>query len=162
MKKFIVVMTMLIICSTIPIFGYESADSYVCKLNDSVGEMRMELSEKEEVSILKGINEGYLKPSIANDENLRNAMADLSKELKKERISNQQLNEKNLQLVTTIEETISLLDDTIFYKKELLNSDENTLSKMQKLIFEDDKKVELVNNKIEEINKIYEEINQFI
>lgn len=162
MKKFIVVMAMLMICSTIPIFGYESSDTYVCKLNNSIGEMRMELSDKQEVSILKGINEGYSKPSIENDLNLRNAMKDLSKELKKERIANQQLNEKNLQLVTTIEETISLLDDTISYKQELLNSDENTLSKMQKLIFEDDKKVELVNNKIEEINKIYEEINQFV
>ena len=54
-----------------------------------------------------------------------------------------------------------LLDNTIECKKEILNSNDKNLTKGQRLLKEDDKKVKAANKKIEKINSIYKEINNF-
>ena len=72
---------------------------------------------------------------------------------------NKNLQEKHNALMKELTELTNLLNDTIECKKEILNSNDTNLTKGQRLLSEDDKKVKLVNEKIEIINALYEEIN---
>ena len=156
MKKIIMVSILLIQITTSTSFA--NSNDYISNLNNSIGEMKIELEEKNKVSLLKGIDDGYLIPEIENVQNLKNELIGLNGNLKKQNIKNNDLKEKNDLLVKNIDELIVLLNDTIDYKKGLM--EESALVKFVKLIVEDDYKVSLANNKIKEINKIYKDINK--
>lgn len=160
MKKLIIASILVMQLTTIYTFAENQDNEYVYRLNDTFGEMNLELEDKNKICLLKGINEGYIIPVNENNENLKEALIGLKETLEKEEIKNKKLDEKNELLVKNIEETISLLEENISFNNALMN--ENGFKKISKLLFKSDKKVDLVNSKIEEINKIYEEINNLI
>lgn len=160
MKKLIIASILVMQLTTIYTFAENQDNEYVYRLNDTFGEMNLELEDKNKICLFKGINEGYIIPVNENNENLKEALRGLKETLEKEEIKNKKLDEKNELLVKNIEETISLLEENISFNNALMN--ENGFKKISKLLFKSDKKVDLVNSKIEEINKIYEEINNLI
>ena len=111
--------------------------------------------------LLNGIDEGYIVPSINNDTKLKDCLSGLVDNIKDTKIINKNLQEKHNALMKELTELTNLLNDTIECKKEILNSNDASLTKGQKLLSEDDKKVKLVNEKIEVINNLYMEINNF-
>lgn len=138
---------------------------YISLINTNIAELNAEVELKEKANLgtvlLNGIDEGYIVPSINNDTKLKDCLSGLVDNIKDTKIINKNLQEKHNALMKELTELTNLLNDTIECKKEILNSNDASLTKGQKLLSEDDKKVKLVNEKIEIINALYKEINSF-
>ena len=170
MKRILMVTVLVIGLTTGSVLAYNNnvkmnTEQYVSMLNTYISEMNAEVEPQEKANLgtilLNGMNDGYIKPSINNDTKLMNCVSGLVNNIKETKIINKELQSKHTTLMDNMEELVSLLNDTIEYKKEILNSNEKSLVKGQKLVTEDEEKVKLVNGKIEEINSLYEEINNF-
>lgn len=170
MKKLIISFLIAGSLTTGSVFAYNknlelNTLEYISLINTNIAEMNAEIEPKEKANLgtilLNGMDEGYIIPSINNDTKLKNCISGLVDNIKDTKIMNKNLQEKHNALIKELTELTNLLNDTIECKKEILNSNDTNLTKGQRLLSEDDKKVKLVNEKIEIINALYEEINSF-
>lgn len=144
-----------------------NAEQYINVLNTSIGEMKDEIEPKEEATLMNilvngGIKEGYIKPSINNDVKLKNCLIGLIDNMEDTKISNSILEKKHSELMSQMSELVTLLDDTISCRMEILNSDSTSFKKAKDLLTKDESKVQLVNDKIDQVNLTYETINSMI
>lgn len=143
-----------------------NTQQYISTLNTNIGEMNLDLGDKEDTGIFKvltkGVDDGYIKPSINNDTKLKSKVEGFIISMKDTKIINNNLQIKHDELINNMNELVLLLNDTILFKNDLIKSDYKSLDKMQKLLAIDEKKIKLVNDKIDEINTVYQEINNFI
>ena len=170
MKKLIISFLIAGSLTTGSVFAYNknlelNTLEYISLINTNIAEMNAEIEPKEKSNLgtilLNGMDEGYIIPSINNDTKLKNCISGLVDNIKDTKIMNKNLQEKHNALMKELTELTNLLNDTIECKKEILNGNDTNLTKGQRLLSEDDKKVKLVNEKIEIINALYEEINNF-
>lgn len=170
MKKIIVSLLIIGSLTTGSVFAYNknvelNTEEYISLINTNIAELNAEVEPKEKANmgtiLLNGIDEGYIIPSINNDTKLKNCISELVNNIKDTKILNKKLQNKHNELMTELTDLTELLDNTIEYKKEILNSNDKNLTKGQRLLKEDDKKIKAANKKIEKINSIYKEINNF-
>lgn len=138
---------------------------YIKTINTNISRLNAELENKEKVTIgtifLNGIEEGYIKPSINNDVKLKSSIVELIDNIENIKTSNNNLQIKHGKLVIELKELTTLLNNTIECKTKILDSNSMILIKCKNLLFEDDKKINIVNKKIDSINTLYKEINNF-
>ena len=170
MKKIIISLLIIGSLTTGSVFAYNknvelNTEEYISLINTNIAELNAEVEPKEKANMgtifLNGIDEGYIIPSINNDTKLKNCISELVNNIKDTKILNKKLQNKHNELITELTDLTELLDNTIECKKEILNSNDKNLTKGQRLLKEDDKKVKAANKKIEKINSIYNEINNF-
>ena len=170
MKKIIISLLIIGSLTTGSVFAYNknvelNTEEYISSINTNIAELNAEVEPKEKATMgtifLNGIDEGYIIPSINNDIKLKNCVSELVNNIKDTKILNKKLQNKHNELMTELIDLTELLDNTIECKKEILNSNDKNLTKGQRLLIEDDKKVKAANKKIEKINSIYNEINNF-
>lgn len=170
MKKIIISLLIIGSLTTGSVFAYNknvelNTEEYISLINTNITELNAEVEPKEKATMgtifLNGIDEGYIIPSINNDIKLKNCVSELVNNIKDTKILNKKLQNKHNELMTELIDLTELLDNTIECKKEILNSNDKNLTKGQRLLIEDDKKVKAANKKIEKINSIYNEINNF-
>ena len=170
MKKIIVSLLIIGSLTTGSVFAYNknvelNTEEYISLINTNIAELNAEVEPKEKANmgtiLLNGIDEGYIIPSINNDTKLKNCISELVNNIKDTKILNKKLQNKHNELITELTDLTELLDNTIECKKEILNSNDKNLTKGQRLLKEDDKKIKAANEKIEKINSLYKEINNF-
>lgn len=170
MKKIIVSLLIIGSLTTGSVFAYNknvelNTEEYISLINTNIAELNAEVEPKEKANmgtiLLNGIDEGYIIPSINNDTKLKNCVSELVNNIKDTKIFNKKLQNKHNELMTELIDLTELLDNTIECKKEILNSNDKNLTKGQRLLREDDKKIKAANKKIEKINNIYKDINNF-
>ena len=164
MKKIIISLLIIGSLTTGSVFAYNknvelNTEEYISLINTNIAELNAEVEPKEKANmgtiLLNGIDEGYIIPSINNDTKLKNCISELVNNIKDTKILNKKLQNKHNELITELTDLTELLDNTIECKKEILNSNDKNLTKGQRLLKEDDKKVKAANKKIEKINSIY-------
>ena len=170
MKKFIISLLIIGSLTTGSVFAYNknielNTEEYISLINTSISELNTEIELKEKANIgtilLNGIDEGYIIPSINNDTKLKNSITKLVNNIKDAKIYNKKLQDKHDKLILELNSLTELLQNTIECKNEILNSNDKNLVKGQKLLKEDDKKIQKVNEKIDIVNNLYKEINGF-
>ena len=170
MKKIIISLLIIGSLTTGSVFAYNknvelNTEEYISLINTNISELNAEVEQKEKANMgtifLNGIDEGYIIPSINNDIKLKNCVSELVNNIKDTKILNKKLQNKHNELITELTDLTELLDNTIECKKEILNSNDKNLTKWQRLLKEDNKKIKAANKKIEKINNIYKEINNF-
>ena len=170
MKKIIISLLIIGSLTTGSVFAYNknielNTEEYISLINTSISELNTEIELKEKANIgtilLNGIDEGYIIPSINNDTKLKNSITKLVNNIKDAKIYNKKLQDKHDKLILELNSLTELLQNTIECKNEILNSNDKNLVKGQKLLKEDDKKIQKVNEKIDIVNNLYKEINGF-
>ena len=170
MKKIIALLLIIGAFTTSSVFAYNknvelNTEEYINLLNTNMSELRAEIEIKEKANLgtilLNGIEEGYIIPSINNDTKLKEGITELINNVKDVKIYNKKLQNKHDELILKLNSLTELVNVSIKCKKEILNSNDKKLVKGQRLLQEDDKKIDIINNKIEEINDLYKEINNF-
>lgn len=171
MKRIMIATVIIFSLTTSGILAYNknvklNTQEYINMLNTTIGELNDELESKEKATLgnifSKGIDEGYIVPSINNDTKLKESISGLIDNIKETKIINKDIQLKHNELMHHMEDLTILLENTIECKNKILKSKENSLKKGQMLLTEDGKKVRSANNKIDEINNLYKEINNFI
>lgn len=171
MKRALIVTMMVIGLTTGSVFAYSNnikmnTEQYVSMLNTYISEMNVEVEAQEKATLgnilLEGMDNGYIIPSINNDTKLKNCISGLMDNIKETKIVDKDLQNKHISLMDQMKELVKLLNNTIQCKKDILNSNDKSLVKGQKLLSEDEEKIKLVNEKINSINQTYNEINNFI
>ena len=170
MKKIIALLLIIGAFTTSSVFAYNknvelNTEEYINLLNTNMSELRAEIEIKEKANLgtilLNGIEEGYIIPSINNDTKLKEGITKLINDVKDVKIYNKKLQNKHDELILKLNSLTELVNSSIKCKNEILNSNDKKLVKGQRLLQEDDKKIDIINDKIEEINDLYEEINNF-
>lgn len=159
------VMSILITLSLCSIANAESLNNeeYINKLNTNLAEMRLETDIKGgsfAKLLVSGIDDGYLKPEIIKLEKFRESLNGLILNMENIVIENKELESKHNEFITSAKNIVKLLDKDINVKKELLNSNANSLIKISKLLKIDNNQSKEVNDYIEKANAIHKEINQ--
>ena len=170
MKKILVLLLIIGAFTTSSVFAYNknielNTEEYINLINTNMTELKDKIEIKEKANLgtilLNGIEEGYIIPSINNDIKLKEGITELINNIKDVKIYNKNLQNKHDELILKLNSLTELVNVSIKCKKEILNSNDKKLVKGQRLLQEDDKKIDIINNKIEEINDLYKEINNF-
>ena len=170
MKKIIALLLIIGTFTTSSVFAYNknvelNTEDYINLINTHMTELKNEIEDKEKANLgtilLNGIEEGYIIPSINNDVKLNKVITELVNNVKDVKIYNKKLQNKHDELILALNNLTELVNSSIKCKNEILNSNDKKLVKGQRLLQEDDKKIDIINDKIEEINNLYKEINNF-
>ena len=164
MKKIIALLLIIGAFTTSSVFAYNknvelNTEEYINLLNTNMSELRAEIEIKEKANLgtilLNGIEEGYIIPSINNDIKLKEGITELINDVKNVKIYNKKLQNKHDELILKLNSLTELVNSSIKCKRDILNSNDKKLVKGQKLLQEDDKKIDIINDKIEEINEAF-------
>ena len=170
MKKILVLLLIIGAFTTSSVFAYSknielNTQEYIDLINTHMSDLKDEIGVKEKANLgtilLNGIEEGYIIPSINNDVTLNKVITKLINNVKDVKIYNKKLQNKHNELVLELNSLTKLVNSSIKCKTDILNSNDKKLVKGQRLLLEDDKKINIINSKIEEINELYKEINSF-
>ena len=171
MKKILASLLIIGAFTTSSVFAYNknvelNTEEYINLINTNISELRTKMEDKEKANLgtifLNGIEEGYIIPSINNDMKLNKVITELVNNVKDVKIYNKKLQNKHDKLILALNNLTELVNSSIKCKNEILNSNDKKLVKGQRLLQEDDKKIDIINDKIEQINDLYKEINNFV
>lgn len=135
---------------------------YINQLNTFIGEMNME-TDIPENSIFKiltcGVDNGYLRPEIVKLENISQSLNGLVLNIENETIENDSLQDRHNELMCKFKTIVTLLENDIESKKEILETNDNDFVKIKKIL-KLGKNTKVINNEITEANEIFKEINR--
>ena len=126
MKKLLLTLLIIVGISINPKFIYSenlNINEYIKLINISISELNANIEPIEKANLkttlLNGLNEGYIIPSIKNYENLKNEIDILIGNIKDIKVLNKSLQIKHISLIAELSEITKLIDESINIKKEI-------------------------------------------
>lgn len=137
-------------------------NEYINKLNDSIGEMNLCISEEGDAfDLLFNIKKGYLSKTIESMDSKIENYSSLVDSMREFKIRNKDLQSKHNELMNYYEEISSDLKIINEKQKGLLDKDYNGFSTFKELLNIQEEHGDILNNKIDAANVIYQEIQDF-